>query len=120
MPRSPRVVDDLIARNLQRIGSRDWREGTGLAFRLDVLKIPFSVEERWPHFLDTERLRLDDIWIDPALARGNRQWGFFMLWVLLSTLVNIHHFSTREKCQTTYHLTYRCGVDVGCFIMGGP
>ena len=96
MPHSTGIVDDLIARNLLWIGNREGREGTGLAFGFDVLEIPFSIEEGRPHFLETERLRLDDVWIDPALARGNWQRGFPTLWVLSSTLVNIRHSSTRE------------------------
>ena len=90
MPQTPRAVDRLITTHRLWIEGRDWRGGSGFAFGFDVREVPFTVEERRPHFLDTERFRLDDVWIDLALARGNRQRGFFMLWVLLSTSVNIH------------------------------
>ena len=96
VPQSPGVVDDLVTRNLLWIGNREGREGTGLAFGFDVLEIPFSIEERWPHFLETKRFRLDDVWIDSALVRGNWQRGFPTLWVLSSTSVRIHHSPTRE------------------------
>ena len=90
MPQTPRAVDRLITSHRLCIEGRDWRERSGFAFGFDVLEVPFSVEERRPHFLDTERLRLDDVWIDLTLARGNRQRGFLMLWVLLLMSVNIH------------------------------
>ena len=101
MPQTPRAIDRLITTHRLWIESRDWRERSGFAFGFDVREVPFSVEERRPHFLDTERFRLDDVWIDLALAWGNRQWGFFMLWVLLSTSVKIHTSQHENVKQLT-------------------